>query len=1103
MNPELWRRVDEVLQAALEAPEEERAAAVRERCGDDAEVRRQVERLLAAHEEARDFLETPPLGRLEAVLAEAEPDALSADREPAAEDLPPGSRIGRYVVRHKIGEGGMGRVYAAWDPELDRPVAVKLVHLDESSGQAHQRLLREAQALARVSHPNVVTIHDTGAYGNGIFLAMEHVEGGTLEDWLASDDHPWQEILDAFLAAARGLAAAHATGIVHRDFKPANVLRDQDGRLRVADFGLARAASDDLMDTEGADDGSAAAAPRPLSGPLASNLTGAHRLLGTPSYMAPEQHQGAAIGPATDQFAFCIALYQALYREHPFGGDSAAETRARMLAGQVSPTPSGPGVPAWLHSVILKGLAVDPERRWGSMAKLIRVLERGSGRRRRLRRALGVVTAAVLGALLVAAFLTLRPASPPSSAPVRLSVAVLPFDTIGQDPEDRYLSEGITDGLISSLKGVEALRVPDRASVYALREQDLSLAETARRLEVELLLQGTVDPGEGRLRVTARLIDARDGEEVWSGSFDRPPEEMFAIQEQLARGVVDQMEIEARDGEISFERPTESLEAYSLYLKGRDHWNQRTAEGLRRAVDYFERALAEDDHYALAYAGLADAYSLMPTYDPGLDVDALDKARAAARRALELDPDSAQAHASLAMVLMRSGELDAALEELERAVDLDPRYATARHWYGVLLLRYLHRPRAAVVQLELARRQDPVSSSILAMLAGAYYQAGLHQQALEAELKLQVLDPQWRSGNTCIARNYLALRQWQEAIAAVAALEAPVRESPACQGLLAQAHHFAGEYAAELDVARRSLAAAPGDVHLLEAEGGALAALGRVEEARDWVGRVLARSSPADLSRYALYNVMGELRVHGYPEVARETAGKLIAWHRQHFSDDAITQDLTVALAQAVALIEGDRPQEAAALLGEALDASSRPARRAIGWSDYQTVGMEGWLAALAGRREEAWSYLRALEGLEASSVYPPYGAIILAALGEREEAYQALRERFAEGLVLHREVHVHPGLAPLLDGPASHLLLPASGPTDPEAGTESLRSPGFSGSTLNGRALHHEGQRRHQNGPRRHLRQPTVVEVHEGLAVEEQRLGSRRLLAHDGLQFN
>lgn len=1054
MTPELWRRIDEVLQAVLGVPEDERTAVVRERCGGDDDLRHHVERLLAAHREARDFLETPPMARLEGALAEAGPDSLSTDRGPAEDDLPAGSRIGRYVVRHKVGEGGMGRVYAAWDPELDRPLAVKLVLLDEPSGQAHQRLLREAQALARVSHPHVVTVYDTGVHGDGVFLAMEHVEGGTLDDWLTSAQRPWREILDAFLPAARGLAAAHATGIVHRDFKPANVLRDQEGRLRVADFGLARAVAgaDTAAATpeEGADEEEApgglspsvpepfSAGSRPLSGPLATTLTGAHRRVGTPSYMAPEQHQGQATGPATDQFAFCVALYRALYGEHPFGSTSVAETRARLLAGQISSPPPGTRVPTWLRAALLKGLETDPERRWGSMEELIRVLERGAARGRRLRRAAGAVAAAALGALLVTALLMPRQSPPPEATPAGLSIAVLPFDTRSLDPEDRYLSKGITDGLISSLKRVEALRVPDRASVHALREKDLPLAEMARSLDVVHLLQGAVDLGGGRLRVTTRLIDAAEGKEIWSRSFDRPLEELFALQEELAREVVKQMQVEAAAGETLFQRPTESLEAYSLYLKGRDHWNQRTAEGLRQAVDYFERALAQDEGYALAYAGLADAYSLMPSYDPEFVPDALDRARSAAHRALELDPDSAQAHASLAMVLMRGGELDAALEELERAVDLDPRYATARHWYGVLLLRYLHRPRAAVVQLELARRQDPVSSSILAMLAGAYYQAGLHQQALEAERKLQILDPQWRSGNTCIARNYIALGRWQEAIEAVTTLEASVRESPVCQGLLAQAHHFAGDYAVELEIARRGLATTPGDHYLLEAEGGALAALGRVEEVRDLVARELSDAGPGELSRYALYNVIGELRIHGHPEAARETAEDLIAWHLDHFPDDGDPlEDLTVALAQAVALIEVDRPREAAALLGEALAASSRSARRASGWSDYQTVGLEAWLAALGGRREEALERLEALQDLEAISLDPPYAAITLAALGEEGQALRALQDRFAAGLVLNREVHVHVGLAPLLDGPASGMLLPASGPAGPEAGTQ------------------------------------------------------------------
>ncbi|HEX2164169.1 MAG TPA: serine/threonine-protein kinase, partial [Thermoanaerobaculia bacterium] len=407
MIADRWRRVDELFAAALElADGEERRRLLDARCAGDGDLRAEVERLLAADRAADGFLETPPFAALQAALQ-------AARARPAPGDLAPGTAVGRYRVIDKIGEGGMGAVYAAHDPELGRTVALKLVHPDEASGASRDRLLREAQALARVSHPHVVTVHDVGRHGEAVFLAMEYVAGGTLDDWLRAGPRGWREVVAAFLPAAHGLAAAHAAGIVHRDFKPSNVLRGDDGRTRVADFGLARAAPERATvlplvapprratAVPPASDGAgepAAPVPFPAGRWLASRLTVTGRALGTPSFMAPEQHAGGEVGPATDQFAFCVALWQALYGEHPFAGGSPAETRARVLAGEVAPAPSGARVPAWLRAVLLRGLEVRPERRWGSLAELAQTIERRTAPRR-APLALGVALAIAVAAL--------------------------------------------------------------------------------------------------------------------------------------------------------------------------------------------------------------------------------------------------------------------------------------------------------------------------------------------------------------------------------------------------------------------------------------------------------------------------------------------------------------------------------------------------------------------------------------------------------------------------------------------------------------------------------------------------------------------------------
>jgi serine/threonine-protein kinase len=1016
MEAERWRRVQDVMSTALALGPERRSTYLSTACAGDGALRIEVERLIELHPAAEEFLEEPPWALLDEALAE---------RPPEPETLTPGTAVGRYVVLGPLGEGGMGAVYAARDPQLDRTVAIKLVR---PFGPSPDRLLREAQALARISHPHVVTVYDVGTHGGGVFLALELLAGGTLEGWLQAAPRSWREILDAFLEAARGLAAAHRAGVVHRDFKPANVLRGADGHLRVADFGLARAAG---RDEPGAAVAAAAAAPASTERALNAGRSTA-AAMGTPSYMAPEQYLGAEVGPWTDQFAFAVALWEALCGEHPFQAGTVAALRERVLAGAVGPAPDRVRAPARLLAAVERGLAPQPGRRWGSMDELIAALERARARPGRRR-----AVAAALSALALAAALAL--VERPAPAEPR-SVAVLPFVHLGPDPDAAYLSDGITEELIAALVGLEGLRVPARASVFALRDRGLDAAESGRRLGVAHVLEGTVRQDGGRLRVTAKLVAVPSGEPLWAETFERPLADLFAVQEEIARAIAGRLEVELAPAETLVRPATASLEAYGLYLRGRMHWNRRTPDGLRQAVDYFERAVTADPGYALAYSGLADAYSLMPAYAPEADpAAAIDKARTAALRALELAPDLAEAHASYGSVASLTGDLAAAETAFRRAIELDPRYATAHHWYGHLLVRLLDRPREAVAELELARRLDPASSPILAMLAGAYYRAGSHEEALAAELALRELDPEWTGGGSCISRNYIALRRYADAVAAVEAM-GPAAERPlACWLGLAEAHHLAGDYAAELTAARAAREIEPDHPGSLLAETAALAALGRAGEAEALFERALGEHGIAGPAWYVLYSVLGELRVHGHAAAARELAARLA--DRYGAGPDAAPLPLPAAANLAVALLESGRTAEGAALLTAALGATAPAERLALGLTDAQAVGLEGWMAALAGRREEARGALRRLDALEPVSDLPPYSVIVRAALGERAAAVAALRERLRTGLVYGRDLHVHVGLDALRGDPgyvalASEFGLPVGSARAPaEAG--------------------------------------------------------------------
>jgi eukaryotic-like serine/threonine-protein kinase len=296
-------------------------------------------------------------------------EPLVPDKEDVLES---GTKAGRYMVLERVGAGGMGVVYAAFDDELDRKVALKVMHVRVDGGQStggRERLLREAQAMAKLSHPNVITVHDVGTFEGRVFIAMEFIDGPTLRAWLAQGPHDWSEIVDAFVKAGRGLAAAHAVGLVHRDFKPDNVLIGRDGRVLVMDFGLARQAS--ARPAEALPTGSPS--PVELARDLVLTRTGA--LVGTPAYMAPEQHRGAAADPLVDEFSFCVALYEALYGERPFAGNSVASLAINVLEGQVRSPPRGTAVPPWLRAVVLRGLALDASDRYPSMDALLAELQ--------------------------------------------------------------------------------------------------------------------------------------------------------------------------------------------------------------------------------------------------------------------------------------------------------------------------------------------------------------------------------------------------------------------------------------------------------------------------------------------------------------------------------------------------------------------------------------------------------------------------------------------------------------------------------------------------------------------------------------------------------
>src|SRR5713226_4366130 len=422
MTPERFQQIDKLLDLALEREPNERGRFLDEACNGDEALRTKLESLLRSHQRARGFLAEPPSDLANEILAARERERAADERK----DWPEGASkiLGRYVVTEKLGGGGMGVVYAAHDPELDRKVAIKLMlPLLSDSGSASEgraRLLREAQAMARLSHPNVIAVHDVGTFGEQVFIAMEYVEGSTLSQWFAERKRTWHEVLSIFKQAGRGLAAAHAAGIVHRDFKPDNVLVGDDGRVRVLDFGLARAAEA----TDGAapevPDAQVSAGKRESagSGMLGVAVTELGKLMGTPAYMAPEQLKGQLGDARTDQFSFCVALYQALYGELPFSGESVLALLDEIKRRGTKQAPESVRVPSRLRKVLLRGLSPAREDRYESMDALLHELTRRPPEI--WRRSLGALV------LLAALFAIGRSVWPKPNTEQLRSIAVLP-----------------------------------------------------------------------------------------------------------------------------------------------------------------------------------------------------------------------------------------------------------------------------------------------------------------------------------------------------------------------------------------------------------------------------------------------------------------------------------------------------------------------------------------------------------------------------------------------------------------------------------------------------------------------------------------------------
>ena len=700
----------------------------------------------------------------------------------------------RYVVERTLGRGGMATVYLARDVRHGRHVALKVVQPEVGAAVSTERFLREIRVTAQLMHPHILPLHDSGEVQGLLYYVMPFVDGESLRERLTRERRlPPEAVGRIMREVASALDYAHRRRVIHRDIKPENVLL-ADGHGVVADFGIARAltrATEGIPTDGPGEPGVPSAVPNPT-------LTALGIALGTPAYMAPEQALGdVAIDHRADLYALGVIAYEALAGAHPFAGRTAQGMVAAHLANM--PTPLGhacPDVPTSLAAIVMQLLAKDPAARPASAAAVLTALDamsatssaqEGTARpsatgpaKRRRRVAIGVGMAILTSVAGYAAWHRRATAGEqvggraqlavPAPTPARPSVAVLPFENVSGDRADEHFSDGLTEELIGVLGKVSGLKVVGRTSVFALKGKGLDVRAVADTLGVATVLDGSVRRYGERLRVSAQLVSAADNSVLWTETYERNLEDVFAVQEQVAQAIVAALRVTLIDGTdtVLVRRQTADPVAYELYSKGRYVMNTRSdREGGLQAARFFEQAIARDSMFAHAHAGLSDAHARMAIFGYDRPHVAFARAKAAARRALAIDSTLAEAHLALGHVLfVYDFDRVAAEREIRRAIALDPNLTYGRVVFAIHLQGQA-RFDEAIAHLDTARTRDPLAAFVPNVLGRVYVSAGKPDAAIRVLTEALELNPLLDLAYQQLGHAYLQKGMREEAIAAL------------------------------------------------------------------------------------------------------------------------------------------------------------------------------------------------------------------------------------------------------------------------------------------------------------------------------------------------
>jgi eukaryotic-like serine/threonine-protein kinase len=780
MTPERWKKLEALFHEALELEGGARAAYLAKVCGDDEQLRQEAERMIAAHESESSFIDSP-------IFAETG-DAIHDD----CHESPVGRRIGPYRVINLLGRGGMGKVFLAEDTRLERKVALKILSgAFTQSPDRLRRFEREAKAASALNHPNILTIHEIGESDGAHYIVSEFVEGETLRDQMRHGPLSLTAALDVARQVTGALAAAHAAAIVHRDIKPENVMARPDGLVKVLDFGLAKLMERPLALPKAGGDSQSPTVARLSTEP--------GLVMGTAHYMSPEQARGQKVDHRADIFSLGVMLYEMLAGRRPFEGATASDVMAAILTKEPESleelrSEAGPG----LAQTVMRCLAKEREERFQTVGEVAAQLQAAAERGRRspgkTRRGLPPVRiAATLALLLIAAVVYWKLAPKAAPDPQIRSLVVLPLENLSGDPAQEYLADGMTDALIGDLAKIGALRVISRTSAMRYKGAKKPLPEIASELKVDAVVEGAMQRSGDRISIRARLIHAGADRQLWAESYERDFRDALGMQREIARAIA--REVQAKLTPAEQTRLANSVmvnrKALDEYLQGRYFFDK--GGQLPKAIEYLQSAIKEDPTYAPAYAGLAAGYNLLGSVQVGAlpPPEARRLAEDAAVKARQLDGSLAEAHAALGWTYLYNWNWAAAEQELKRAIELNPNSAEAHNIYA-FHLSAIGRAEEAIAEANHAQELDPLSLFISTQRGFALTNARRYDEAIEQFRRVIVLDPNDYRPHLFLAIAYASNNRFAEAIATSERAVVLSSRAPSVLGTMGMCYGLAG-----------------------------------------------------------------------------------------------------------------------------------------------------------------------------------------------------------------------------------------------------------------------------------------------------------------------